>query len=127
MNMVITSISVAIAVIGFERAKNPPTMETMPIPMPIALTPFERWRAKAPSIILAIPTVINAIPSNVTKISVVTSGLANTAADNAIVIAPSTIWAIRNHVGDFSELKDLLDFLTSLIMIVEKSGYCVIA
>ena len=104
MNIEIIQINVAIAAIGFTREKIPPIMETIPIPILIPLDPFVIWRDKPPSIILEIPTMINAMPRNVTNSKVVVSGFAKTAPDKAIAIAPSIICAIRNPLGLFSKL-----------------------
>ena len=111
MNIEIIQINVAIAVTGFARAKIPPIIEIIPIPMLIPLEPFVLC-AKPPSIILEIPIMINAMPRNVTKSNVVVSGFAKTAPDKAIAIAPSIIWAIRNPLGDFSNMLNIEhDFL----------------
>ena len=107
MKMVITIISVKSAAIGCANEKNPPPIEIAPIIILIMREPFDNCLTRAPSIIFEIPTNIKEIPSNVTKNKLVTSGLAKTAADSAMVIAPSTIWAILNQVGDFSRLTDM--------------------
>ncbi len=109
MNMVIIITSVAITAIGFANEKNPPAIEMTPITILIMREPFDNCLTRAPSIIFEIPIIIKEIPSNITKNRVVTSGLANTIKDNAIVIAPSTIWAILNQVGDFSRLTDMME------------------
>ncbi|HXV67255.1 MAG TPA: hypothetical protein VD731_08550 [Nitrosopumilaceae archaeon] len=109
MKMVITITSVKRVAIGCAIEKNPPPMEIIPIIILIMREPFDNCLTKTPSIIFEIPTIIKEIPINVTKNKLVVSGLAKTAPDSAIVIAPSTIWAILNQVGDFSRLKDMLE------------------
>lgn len=104
MKMEIMKINVAIAVTGFAIAKRPPDIETIPIPMLIKREPFETCRDTAPSIIFEIPTMTSEIPSNITKNTVASPGLPNTAAAKPIAIAPKTISTIRNHFGDFSWL-----------------------
>jgi len=108
MNMVITIINVKRAAIGCASEKNPPPMEIAPIIILIMREPFDNCLTRRPSIIFEIPTIIKEIPSNVTKNKLVTSGLAKTAADNAIAIAPSIICVILNQIGDFSRLTDML-------------------
>lgn len=104
MNKEIIQTNVVIAVTGFAIAKKPPAIETIPIPMLIKREPFETCRDAAPSIILEIPTITSAIPSNVTKNKVAPPGFPSTAAAKPIAIAPNTISTIRNPFGDFSWL-----------------------
>src|SRR3990172_8903938 len=106
MNIVIIIISVKTTAIGFANEKNPPAIEIMPITILITRGPFDNCLTKAPSITFEMPTIIKDMASNVTKKRVVTSALDKTIPDSAIAIAPSTIWAILNQVGDFSRLTD---------------------
>jgi len=91
MKMVITVINVKSAAIGCANEKNPPPMEMAPIIILIIRVPFDNCLTITPSIIFEIPIIIKEIPSNVTKNKLVVSGLAKTATESAMAIAPSII------------------------------------